>query len=50
MIREDVRIKAGARKKISNSVLLYYLMGNFIFSFDIYVKESIVLRSWVFLG
>ena len=48
MIREDVRIKAS--KKISNSVLLYYSMGNFIFSFDINVKESIVLRSWVFLG
>ena len=50
MIREDVRIKAGACKKISNSVLLYYSMGNFIFSFDINVKESIILKSWVFLG
>ena len=49
MIREDVRIKAGACKKISNSVLLYYSMGNFIFSFDMNVIESFVLRSWVFL-
>jgi len=45
MIREDVRIKAGACKKINNSVLLYYSVGNFIFSLDINVKESIVLRS-----
>ena len=38
MIREDVRVKVGACKKISNYVLLYYSMGSFIFSFDINVK------------
>ena len=47
MIREDVRIKVALARK---STTLNYSMGNFIFSFDINVKESIVLRSWVFLG